>query len=72
LWFFSDDPQEYDYYAPANFRERRVHVELLRLWRAFGFQFLINRARWIRRFWEYYLSFVIRGKTVEWELEVVK
>jgi hypothetical protein len=49
-----------------------VHVELLRLWRAFGFQFLINRARWIRRFWEYYLSFVIRGKTVEWELEVVK
>ena len=72
LWFFSDQPHEYDYYAPANFRERRVRVELLRVWRALGFQFLVNRFRQFRKFWEYYLSFVIRGKTVEWELEVVK
>ena len=72
LWFFSDQPKEYDYYAPAQYRERRVHVDLLRVWRALGFQFLINRSRALRKFWEQYLSFVIRGKTVEWNLEVVK
>jgi len=72
LWFFSEKPAEYDYYAPAQYRERRVHVELLAIWRALGFQFLVNHARWFRKFWEYYLSFVIRGKTVEWNLEVVK
>jgi len=32
----------------------------------------VNRFRAFRKFWEQYLSFVIRGKTVEWELEVVK
>lgn len=72
FWFFSDKPAQYDYYAPVQYRERRVHVELLRVWRALGFQFLVNRARWFRKFWEYYLSFLIRGKTVEWQLEVVK
>ncbi|HKN62378.1 MAG TPA: methyltransferase domain-containing protein [Candidatus Acidoferrales bacterium] len=72
LWFFSDRPMEYDYYAPAQYRERKVHVELLRVWRGLGFQFFVNRFRAFRKFWEQYLSFVIRGKTVEWELEVVK
>lgn len=72
LWFFSDQPKEYDYYAPAQYRERRVHVELLRVWKALGFQFGVNRSRALRKFWEQYLSFVIRGKTVEWNLEVVK
>lgn len=72
FWFLSDQPKEYDYYAPARYRERRVHVELLRVWRALGFQFLINHSRALRKFWEQYLSFVIRGKTVEWDLEVVK
>lgn len=72
LWFFSAHPGEYDYYAPANFRERSVRVKLLRIWHALGFEWLINHFRWYRKFWEYYLCFVIRGKTVEWELEVVK
>ena len=72
LWFFGDRPKEWDYYAPANFRERRVRVELLHLWRALGFEFLINHSLAFRRFWEYYLSFVVRGKTVKWDLEVVK
>jgi SAM-dependent methyltransferase len=72
FWFFSDQPHEYDYYAPANFRELGVRVELLRIWRGLGFQFLVNHLRWFRKFWEYYLCFVIRGKTVEWQLEVLK
>lgn len=72
LWFFTDKPREYDYYAPAQYRQRRVHVEMLSLWKILGFQFLINQSLRFRRFWEYYLSFVVRGKTVEFELEVVK
>jgi hypothetical protein len=58
--------------APGSFRERRVHGVLLRIRRTLGFQFLVNDFRWFRKFWEYYLCFVIRGKPVEWELEVVK
>jgi SAM-dependent methyltransferase len=72
FWFFSDQPLEYDYYAPARFRERRVTVRLLQLWRAFGFEFLVNRSRRFRRFWEQYLSFMVRGKAITFELEVVK
>jgi SAM-dependent methyltransferase len=72
LWFFTDKPREYDYYAPAKYRQCRVHVEMLSLWKTLGFQFLINHFLRFRRFWEYYLSFVVRGKTVEFELEVLK
>lgn len=72
FWFFSDKPHEYGYYARANYREKRVRVELLRLWRLFGFEWMVNRFRWFRRFWEHYLCFVIRGKTVIFELEVRK
>lgn len=72
FWFFSDQPREYDYYAPAQFRERRVTVRLLQLWRALGFEFLVNRSRRFRRFWEQYLSFVVRGKAITFELEVLK
>lgn len=72
FWFFSDRPKEYDYYAPARFRERKVRVELLGLWKALGLQFLVNRSRRFRRFWEYYLCFLVRGKTVAFELEAVK
>lgn len=72
LWFFSDKRGEYDYYAPAQFRERRVEVKLLRWWRWLGLEFLVNRFRWFRRFWEYYLCFVVRGKYITFELEVIK
>lgn len=72
LWFFSDKPLEYDYYAPANFRQRRVYVSLLRLWRMLGLEFLVNHFEGFRRFWEYYLSFVFRGKVITFELEAVK
>jgi SAM-dependent methyltransferase len=72
FWFFTDQPKEYDYYAPARFVQKRVHVSLLQLWRLLGFEFLVNRFTGFRRFWEYYLSFVIRGKVIAFELEVVK
>ena len=72
FWFFSDEPKEYRYYAPARFRERRVVVRLLQFWRALGFEFLVNHSRGFRRFWEQYLCFVVRGKAITFDLEVVK
>jgi 2-polyprenyl-3-methyl-5-hydroxy-6-metoxy-1,4-benzoquinol methylase len=63
---------EPSFYSRARMRESRVHVRLLRLWRMFGFEFLVNHARWFRRFWEFYLCFIIRGKVMEFEFEILK
>jgi SAM-dependent methyltransferase len=60
------------FYSRARMHESRVNVRLLRLWRMLGFEFMVNHARWFRRFWEFYLCFVIRGKVMEFEFEVLK
>src|ERR1700723_3585255 len=60
------------WYTRARLREIHMRIKLLRLWRLLGFEFLVNHARWFRRFWEYYLSFVISGKVMEFTFEVVK
>jgi SAM-dependent methyltransferase len=60
------------WYTQVRMRERHLTVKLLRLWRALGFELLVNHARWFRRFWEQYLSFVIRGKVMEFTFEVLK
>ena len=49
-----------------------VRVKLLALWRYFGFELLVNRWLRFRKFWEHYLCFVIRGKVMEFEFEVIK
>lgn len=60
------------WYTRVRLREKRVTVRLLKLWRAFGFELLVNHARWFRRFWEFYLCYLIRGKVMEFEFEVMK
>lgn len=60
------------WYTKVRIREKRLKVKLLRLWRAFGLEFLVNHSRIFRQFWEQYLSFVIRGKLVEFTFEVIK
>ena len=72
LRYFGDDNAGYGYYTAARFHESKVHVRLLALWRYLGFEFLVNQSRWFRRFWEFYLCYVIRGKVIEWHLEVLK
>ncbi len=73
IYFYSGGMHGRDmWYTGTRLRERRLTVRLLKLWRALGFEFLVNHARWFRRFWEQYLSFVIRGKVMEFEFEVVK
>lgn len=60
------------WYTKVRFREKRLYVKLLKLWKALGFEFLVNHAEWFRRFWEHYLSFLIRGKVMEFTFEVIK
>jgi SAM-dependent methyltransferase len=68
--YFGEDNAGYGYYSHVRFRENKVHVKLLNLWKALGFEFLVNHSRTFRKFWEHYLCFVIRGKVIEWTLEV--
>ncbi|MCA1608648.1 MAG: hypothetical protein LC730_04210, partial [Acidobacteria bacterium] len=56
----------------------RIYATLLSLWKALGLEWLINldqkipSLRFIRKFWEHYLSFIVRGKELHFEFEVVK
>lgn len=68
--YFTEDGG-FSYYSRRRLRERRVEVKLLRLWRLLGFEFLVNHSRAFRKFWEHYLCFVIRGKALVFELEVI-
>ncbi|MEZ5401078.1 MAG: methyltransferase domain-containing protein [Bryobacteraceae bacterium] len=72
LRYFGEDHGGFGYYSKARFREISVRVKLLALWRYAGFEFLVNRIPRFRKFWEHYLCFVVRGKVITFELEVLK
>jgi SAM-dependent methyltransferase len=72
LRYFGRDDAGFGYYTPCKFREIRVRLKLLSLWRLRGFEALVNAFPRFRRFWEHYLCYVIRGKVIEWELEAIK
>jgi len=75
---FIRDRQVFDFYTEAELKQISARVTLLNLWKALGIQFLVNLdekfegLRFIRKFWEHYLSFIIRGKELHFEFEVVK
>lgn len=75
---FIEGREVFDFYTDVRLRPLRTHVSLLSLWRAFGIEFLVNldqRAdslRFVRKFWEQYLSYIIRGKELTFEFEVIK
>jgi hypothetical protein len=70
--FFGEKHGGYAYYSQVRLKEKRVHVRLLALWRYLGFEFLVNTFERFRRFWEHYLCYVVRGKVMEFEFEVLK
>ena len=70
--YFGADHGGFGYYSAARLRERKVRVRLLALWRWLGFEFLVNAWPQFQLFWEHYLCFVVRGKVIEFEFEVVK
>jgi SAM-dependent methyltransferase len=69
--YFGENHAGFGYYSACRLRERKVRVRLLALWRYMGFERLVNVFPRFRRFWEYYLCFVIRGKVMEFEFEVL-
>ncbi len=71
LRYFGPDHGGYSYYTDARFEEK-VYVKLLSLWKYLGFEWLINASPRLRRYWEYYFCYVIRGKVIEWRLTVLK
>ncbi len=70
--YFGEDDAGFGYYSPVKFREISVHVKLLAFWRWLGFEFLVNHFPRYRRFWEHYLCYVVRGKAMAFEFEVLK
>jgi SAM-dependent methyltransferase len=67
--YFGEDAGGFGYYSSVRFRERKVEVKLLQLWRFMGFEWLVNHVPRFRKFWEHYLCFVIRGKVMNFEFE---
>jgi len=70
--YFLLDHGGFGYYSAAKFREISVHLKLLAFWRWLGFEFLVNRFPHYRRFWEYYLCYLVRGKVMTFEFQVLK
>jgi SAM-dependent methyltransferase len=69
--YFGENHGGFGYYSRAKFREISVYVKLLAFWKWLGFEFLVNHSRAFRRFWEFYLCYVVRGKAMEFEFEPV-
>ncbi|MGA3018371.1 MAG: class I SAM-dependent methyltransferase [Bryobacteraceae bacterium] len=70
--YFGEDHAGFGYYSAVKFREISVRVKLLAFWRWLGFEFLVNHFPRYRRFWEHYLCYVVRGKAMTFEFEVLK
>ncbi len=71
LRYFGPDHGGYSYYTDARFEEK-VYVKLLSLWKYLGFEWLINASPRLRRYWEYYFCYIIRGKVIEWRLDGIE
>lgn len=75
---FLADRQVFDFYTDVRLKPISVHVSLANLWRSLGIEFIVNfdryspALRFTRKFWEYYLSYIFRGKELHFEFEVVK
>lgn len=75
---FIDERQLFPFYTEVKLKAIHTHVSLANLWRALGIEILVNldqrwpRFRFTRKFWEFYLSYILRGKELRFEFEVVK
>jgi SAM-dependent methyltransferase len=75
---FLPQRQIFDFYTHVHLRPIKTYVSLANLWRALGIEFLVNldrrneNFRFMRKFWEHYLSYIFRGKELQFEFEVMK
>jgi SAM-dependent methyltransferase len=71
-FYYFTEPRDYAFYSPARFREHRIELRLLKLWRWLGLEWLVNHSRSFRKFWEHYLCYVVRGKEIHFWLDAIK
>ena len=75
---FVEDRQLFPFYTEVRLKPVRIYVSLANLWRALGLEFLVNldqrspAFRFTRKFWEFYLSPICRGKELRFEFEALK
>jgi SAM-dependent methyltransferase len=75
---FMQDRRLFPFYTDVELKPVRTYVSLANLWRALGLEFIVNldqrwpAFRFTRKFWEFYLNFIFRGKELQFEFEVVK
>jgi SAM-dependent methyltransferase len=72
---FIDDRQLFPFYTDVKLKPIRTYVSLANLWRVLGLEFLVNldqrwpALRFMRKFWEFYLCNLMRGKELHFEFE---
>lgn len=75
---FMPERKVYEFYTEVALKPIKTYVSLAGLWRALGIEFLVNldqnnpKLRFLRKFWEFYLSYIFRGKELHFEFEVIK
>ena len=75
---FIDERQLFPFYTEVRLKAIRTYVSLANLWRAIGVEFLVNldqrwpSFRFTRKFWEFYLSQICRGKELRFEFQAIK
>jgi SAM-dependent methyltransferase len=75
---FMPDRTPFPFYTDVVLKPVRTYVSLANLWRLTGVEFLVNldqrwpALRFTRKFWEFYLSSMMRGKELQFEFEVAK
>jgi SAM-dependent methyltransferase len=75
---FTDESSLFPFYSGVRYRQIEARVTLANIWKWLGMEILINAdhqfpsLRFFRKFWEFYLNAVMRGKEIHFELEVVK
>ncbi|HUF04721.1 MAG TPA: class I SAM-dependent methyltransferase [Aridibacter sp.] len=75
---FIPERQVFDFYTEARLKPEDIKVTLANVWRSLGIEFLVNldrrwpRWRFVRKFWEHYLSTVMRGKDLRFVFTVIK
>ena len=75
---FIEDRQLFPFYTDVRLKPLRTYVSLANLWRSIGLEFVVNldqrwpSFRFTRKFWEFYLNGVLRGKELSFEFEVIK
>ncbi|MBI1746603.1 MAG: class I SAM-dependent methyltransferase [Acidobacteria bacterium] len=67
-----------NYYTKARFHTESIRIDMARIWRSLGIQFMLNGSiryeslRFIRKFWENYLCLLVRAQAMTFVLRALK